>query len=262
MITVKQIAKKTMTEQKRASAKNDFFAFYIGRPLSYVLTIPFLYTKMSPNMISLLSILPLLAGFVCMCIGGTGCFIAGWVCFFAWNLLDGVDGNIARYKDLQSPLGSVYDAMSGYIAMMFTYFAWGIAAFRSPGLVADKLWIDPEYFIIIGALSGFFAIFPRFMMHKMISTVGHTDNADAIKDKSKYGPLKIIFLNLISISGFVQVFMLLAIIFNWFDVFTIAYCVLNFLVMVASITKMFMQPKKKNTPEKAEKPTETAVEEQ
>ena len=43
MITPKEIAQKTMSAEKKNSAKNDYFAFYIGRPLSYVLTIPFLY---------------------------------------------------------------------------------------------------------------------------------------------------------------------------------------------------------------------------
>ena len=54
MITVKDIADKSMTPEKRAMARNDLFAFYIGRPLSYVLTIPFLYTGLSPNTISII----------------------------------------------------------------------------------------------------------------------------------------------------------------------------------------------------------------
>ena len=44
MITPKEIEEKTMTPAKRAMAHNDYFAFYIGRPISYLLTIPFLLT--------------------------------------------------------------------------------------------------------------------------------------------------------------------------------------------------------------------------
>ena len=58
MITVKEIEEKSMTPEKKAMAKNDMFAFYIGRPLSYVLTIPFLYTNLTPNTISMISIIP------------------------------------------------------------------------------------------------------------------------------------------------------------------------------------------------------------
>ena len=64
MITIKDIADKTMTPEKRESAKNDLIAFYVGRPLSYVFTIPFLYTNISPNAISILSIVPVIAGFI------------------------------------------------------------------------------------------------------------------------------------------------------------------------------------------------------
>ena len=60
MITPKEIEQKTMNPEKRKSAKNDYFAFYIGRPLSYVLTIPFLYTQITPNAVSLLSIIPII----------------------------------------------------------------------------------------------------------------------------------------------------------------------------------------------------------
>ena len=55
MITPKEIEQKTMSPEKRVSAKNDFFAFYVGRPISYVLTIPFLYTNISPNTVSVIS---------------------------------------------------------------------------------------------------------------------------------------------------------------------------------------------------------------
>ena len=97
MITPKEIEQKTMSPEKRKSAKNDYFAFYIGRPLSYVLTIPFLYTNISPNAVSLISIIPLVIGFLLMCFGtGKEILVVGWLLFFLWNLLDGVDGNIAR----------------------------------------------------------------------------------------------------------------------------------------------------------------------
>ena len=138
MITPKEIEQKTMSPEKRKSAKNDYFAFYVGRPLSYILTIPFLYTNITPNTVSLISIIPLIVGFVLMYFANsTGMMILGWACFFLWNLLDGVDGNIARYKKQFSSLGSVYDAMSGYVAMVLSFFAWGIAASHNGGILTQ-----------------------------------------------------------------------------------------------------------------------------
>lgn len=239
MITPKMIEEKTMNTEKRKSAKNDYFAFYIGRPLSYILTIPFLYTNISPNTVSVLSIVPLGIGFFLMYFATNKMMlIVGWGMFFLWNLLDGVDGNIARYKKNFSKMGNVYDAMSGYVAMILSFFSWGIAAAHFSGFM-DVFFINSDLYIIIGALSGIFVIFPRLIMHKALTTLGETNAMDLIKNKSEYGLVKVIALNLTSISGFVQVFMLLAIVLNLLDVFTIGYFVVNLLVMIVSLRSIF-----------------------
>lgn len=244
MITPKEIEKKTMSPEKKKSAKNDYFAFYVGRPLSYILTIPFLYTKISPNAVSLISIVPLIIGFALMCVGRTtGILVVGWSCFFLWNLLDGVDGNIARYKKQFSKMGSVYDAMSGYVAMVLSFFAWGVAAAHNPGLFQSIVQIPLDAYIILGALSGVFVIFPRFIMHKAITTLGNANSMDSVKDKSEYGFAKLVALNLTSISGFVQVLMLIAVLFEITDLFTIGYFALNALVMIVSLRSIFKDGK-------------------
>lgn len=242
MITPKQIAQATMSPEKRKSAKNDYFAFYVGRPLSYVLTIPFLYTNISPNAVSIISIIPLIVGFCLMYLGtNIWILISGWACFFLWNLLDGVDGNIARYKKKYSKMGSVYDAMSGYIAMVFSFFAWGIAAAHNSGYLKLVYEIPSDLYIIFGALSGLFVIFPRLIMHKAITTLGDAHSMDSVKSKGNYNFFKIVALNLTSTAGFVQVFMLVAVIFNLFDIFTLGYFLLNTLVMLVSLRSIFKE---------------------
>ena len=240
MITPKDIENKTMSPKKKESAKNDYFAFYVGRPLSYVLTIPFLYTNISPNTVSLISIVPDILGFVLMCIGHTkSMLIIGWFMFFLWNLLDGVDGNIARYKKQFSKMGSVYDAMSGYVAMVLSFFGIGVAAAHNPGLFQKVVQFPLDSYIILGALSGIFVIFPRFIMHKAITTLGDQGSMKSVKDKSEFGFVKLVALNLTSIAGFVQVLMLAAIIFNIMDLFTICYFTLNLMVMLVSLKSIF-----------------------
>ena len=240
MITPKDIEKQTMSPEKRKSAKNDYFAFYIGRPLSYVLTIPFLYTNISPNAVSLISIIPIIIGFVLMCIGKTKTvLLIGWLMFFLWNLLDGVDGNIARYKKQFSKMGSVYDAMSGYIAMILSFFGWGVAAAHNPGLFQSIVRFPLDCYVVLGALSGIFVIFPRFIMHKAITALGDQSTMKSVKDKSEYGFVKLVALNLTSIAGFVQVLMLIAVLLNIIDLFTIGYFILNFMVMVVSLRNIF-----------------------
>jgi len=242
MEKIKDIADKTMTSEKRAVAYNDFFAFYIGRPLSYIITVPFLKLDVKPKTVSIISMLFPLIGFLLFLVGYTKVlFFWGWVMFFVWNLLDGVDGNIARYTGRTSKLGSVYDAMGGYIAMVLTFFSAGIGAINVHPVVTRLLNVKPEYFIIMGAFSGISMLFPRLIMHKKISSFMNQSVVNDVKDKSNFGPLKIIALNLASVSGGAQVLLLISIFLNILDLYTVCYFIFNLLVMVVSLKSILAE---------------------
>ncbi len=242
MITPKQIADKTMSSEKRASAKNDIFAFYIGRPISYVLTIPFLYTKIRPNTISLISIIPQIIGFVLFYLAeNKKMLVIAWLMFFLWNLLDGVDGNVARYKKEFSKLGSVYDAMSGYLASALSFFSIGIAAAHFDNVCDSVLPIGKDIYLVLGGLSALFTLFPRLIMHKTISHLMDKESTKAVSDRSHFSPLKVIALNLKSTTGGAQVLMLAAILTNTSDLFTVFYFMFNTLVMLASLKSILKE---------------------
>lgn len=227
----KDIERKTMSPAKKAMAKNDYFAFYVGRPLSYLLTVPFVKTNITPNQISYLSIIPLIVGFIIMIF--TTDFVVlllAWFLFFLWNLLDGVDGNLARYRGQYSKDGSVVDAMAGYVAMVLTYFGAGIVAAHLT---------DSDIYIILGALSGISLIFPRLVMHKYINTVAQDESVSSIKDKSDFNTIKILALNMTSITGIPQVLLLLTILTNQWVLFTLVYFTINFLLMIFSLYSLF-----------------------
>lgn len=236
MIKPKDIVNKTMTPEKRAIAYNDFFAFYVGRPLSYVLTVPFLEFHITAKTVSIISMLFPIAGFLLFEFGNSLLFfIFGWLMFFVWNLLDGVDGNIARYTNTSSRIGSVYDAMSGYIAMVLTFFSAGVGAAHLTGSSNSIFHLQPDMFIVLGAFSGIFMLFPRLVMHKKISSFMNQNVVSDVKDKSSFGPVKILALNLSSVSGGAQLLLLVAIIFNYLYIYTIFYFLFNLLVMMISL---------------------------
>ena len=242
MITVKEIAQKTMTAEKRASAKNDLFAFYIGRPISYVLTIPFLYTNITPNTVSLFSIIPIIVGFVLACVAKSKTMmILAWSMFFLWNLLDGGDGNIARYKKQFSRMGSVYDAMAGYLAAAFTFFAAGVMASHSNGFLLSNNYVTSEWLIILGGTTGLFNMFPRLVMHKAITVLGSKETTKEISEKQNFGLIKIIALNLKSCAGGAQVVLLVSIIFGFLDMYTVFYFFFNALIMLGSLRSVFKE---------------------
>ena len=77
-------------------------------------------------------------------------------------------------------------------------------------------------------------------MHKAITTLGNQDSMKSVKDKSEYGFVKLVALNLTSIAGFVQVLMTIAVVFNIMNLFTISYFILNFMVMVVSLKSILI----------------------
>lgn len=225
--------RKTMTEKKRREAKNDFFAFYIGRPLSYVLTVPFIVFNVTPNAVTIISLIEvIIASIVLATARNIYIAILGVFLFFLWNLLDGVDGNIARLKKISTPMGSVFDAMSGYAAMFLTFFAAGIYA----GNMESN-----SYQIIIGSISGMSLIFPRLIMHKAKNELEvNTSSLKSIESKAEYSLYKVIALNLTSISGIVQPILLFSVIFGKIEIFNFIYLAINVIVMVISIYKILI----------------------
>ena len=236
MITIKDIEEKSMTPEKRAMAKNDIFAFYIGRPLSYALSIPFMYTNISPNAISMISIVPAVFGFLAACYAQSKAgMIASWILFFMWNLLDGVDGNVARYKKQFSKMGSVYDAMAGYIASARMFYAAGIMAAHSNGPLVKGGLISSEALVICGGLVAIVDMLPRLVMHKAVTTLMDKDAVKEVMDKADYGIVQTIALNLRSCAGGAQFLLLVAILFNILDLYTVCYLLFNTAVMVVSL---------------------------
>ncbi|KHO13586.1 hypothetical protein OA78_0347 [Latilactobacillus curvatus] len=219
---------KSMTPEKKVNAKKDIFAFYVGRPLSYVLTVPFLWLNIRPNIVSIIAAIEIIiAGIVLSMANNIKVAVFGWFLFFLWNLLDGVDGNIARLKKNGSKIGSVYDAMSGYEAMFLLYFCAGIFSFNMSN------YSDYSQ-IIIGAISGMSVIFPRLVMHKANTELG-VEKGSNLTNKQSFGLGKTIALNITSISGFVQVLLLLAILSNTVMYFSYCYLVINVAIMLVSI---------------------------
>ena len=236
MITYKDVENKVMPPEKKISAKNDILAYYVGRKISYLMTIPLLYTSITPNTVTWISVLMLLVGFVLFClVSNIENLIYGWLFFLLWNLLDGVDGNIARYKSWFSKLGEAYDAMGGYAAIALIYLATGIAASHFPGLYWQKLGINNEWLIILGALSSLFGLFPRLMLHKIATSLHNFDLIKDLKGNGKIGVFRLIAINISSITGGVMLLLLFAVIYRFLDVFTVFYCILNALKMILAL---------------------------
>lgn len=233
MITPRDIERKTMVSEKRKEAHHSIFAFYIGRPISYVLTVPLLYTNISPNIVTVVSIVCTLLGYGFLSFGKTVSMrLLGLFFFFLWNMGDGIDGNIARYKNWKSANGDLLDTLGGYMATVLMLLALGNAAYMD-----QEGWVFISTFLpaALGAVGACATIIPRTMMHRKLEMVGADPAVVGLKDKENYSIAKIIAVNICDPAGFQEVIFLFSILFHWNTQISIMYFAINVFVMLYSI---------------------------
>lgn len=237
-MTYKEIYEIAMPIDKRNQEKMNIWVHMVVRPLSIIMTIPLVKTKIKPTTITKCSLIACIIGCFLYCYDTSMIAkLTGWACFFLWAILDGVDGNLARCINQCSAHGELWDATGGYAAMILMYFSAGIAAFFDSNSIE---YINHFWYLIMGGATALFSIFPRLIMHKKQNTY-KMDKSDSISNKSQYGLKQIIALNLISASGFLQVILLFATITHTLNIFVTIYCIVNFCIMLISLHSLLKE---------------------
>ncbi|MGN0086610.1 MAG: CDP-alcohol phosphatidyltransferase family protein [Alloprevotella sp.] len=238
-MTYKEIYDIAMPARKRKEERWNIWVTIAVRPLSILLTVPLTNTKVKPTTITKWSVLANLIGFFMVAFAqNLTMSIIGWLFFFIWAILDGVDGNLARSTNQCSPMGDLWDTMGGYAAMVLIYFSAGIAAYFDDGVFVlfDKYWS-----LILGGATAVLSIFPRLVMHKKKSSNMEDKSVRAISDKQNFSISKIAAMNLVSPSGFMQVLFLIAILFHILNTFTIFYFIVNLGIMIMSLRSLLKE---------------------
>ncbi|EYF08406.1 CDP-alcohol phosphatidyltransferase family protein [Chondromyces apiculatus] len=96
---------------------------HIHRPLQLLLARPLVRTSITPNQVTLLSLLAGLGSAACIVVGTQASLIGGAVLLFSSAILDGVDGMIARLKKTSSEAGHAIDGASDYAVNVATTLA-------------------------------------------------------------------------------------------------------------------------------------------
>lgn len=239
MKTYKDVYDCVLPESKRNADKKNVVLHTIVRPLSIYLTLPLLETNISPTAVTKISVAASVVGFGCLTFGRSLIWwLLGWFCFFAWAVLDCVDGNIARYKKQTSAMGEVWDAFGGYVAMVLTYLGAGMAAYHSNNAVT---FCQPYWMLFLGGVTAVISILPRLMMHKKRQTLGSRESTSELTDKQSFGFVQSVAHNFISLIGLFQIVFLLAIILRVLNFFLVFYFVLNLGMMLLSLRSILKE---------------------
>ena len=122
---------------------------YIDTPFTWLIV----RTPLTPNMISFMSFVCAMVGCYLFQLGGYRNVAIGGAVFYFASIIDSVDGNIARLKNMGTKFGAWFDEMTDTVKMSLAVFTLGIGTWRSTG---------NDLILIIGAVGAMNILFFNF----------------------------------------------------------------------------------------------------
>lgn len=227
-----------MPPEKKRTASKCVVGHYLLRPVSNIISIPLIEMDVNPTNVTMLSgVFSVFAFFAFLLFPNDFGFWLGWLSILVWNILDGVDGNIARYCNKMSSRGGVWDATVGWVAMIAFYSGMGLVAYYNYGNSDVDQLIPSFWYILMGDAAAMCWIFPRLVMHKAINTIGK-DAAHDVQDRGDYGFIKLLFFNITSINGGAAVIFVLCYIMHLTSECMAFYFIISLFVACGSLYKL------------------------
>ncbi|MFA4955276.1 MAG: CDP-alcohol phosphatidyltransferase family protein [Patescibacteria group bacterium] len=154
--TVLSIAELRKLCQATAPApERETFIGKRARFFSIHFTRLFLKTKITPNQITFLSVLVFFCGISLFLTLNRGWMVLGWVIIFFSVVLDGCDGEVARFRQTRSPVGGIYaEPVSHDFQYGFMFLPLSLAATWSTG----NIW-----FLVLGNLAAVSKLITRLI---------------------------------------------------------------------------------------------------
>lgn len=218
----------SMPEWKR---KKDFFlARVFFREPSYYVSAFCANMGIRANTVSFFSALVAICGAIFFLLPGYTNHLIGAIIVALWNLLDCVDGNLARTIGKQ-PFGGFADAMSSYILSGVICTAIGVAVYECGGLFVEKgcVWI-----IVIGAYASASDTLMRLIYQKYknseieLAQMGVVEvEYDKRLDQAQTTSWRVRMESWLGIDALLNFVILLSAILNCLDI-VIIYCVVYF----------------------------------
>jgi phosphatidylglycerophosphate synthase len=150
-----------LAQARKAAATDGYLAALLDRHLSRFLTRRLLVSPVTPNQITIVSIVVGLAGALGLATVSYTVRLTGVLTLLISSVLDGVDGELARARREQSPLGARLDLAGDYIVNFAAFVGLGIGLGRQ-GLPPSGLWAALILLLGVGAaMATMHALFNR-----------------------------------------------------------------------------------------------------
>ena len=246
VITIADIRRRSAPSQKKWMVdKNNFWASYVIKKISYHPTWLFLKLGLSANQITLMSLIVPCIGCGFLAFGNYIGVIIGAVLANTFVLLDCIDGMVARYNGKASNYGTFLETVVWAVFSVLFFISVGISAFNYPDPVLNSIahWlfrvdIDRSLFIFLG---GWAAVF--YISHELIYSAyarifsDRSDIVSEFKDATTGSLLFKIELNFNNITGMLMPILLIAVVFRFLSLYIFLWALIPTAAFIAVVIK-------------------------
>ena len=175
---------ESIEELKKICFKGNYdklpvYPRYVTHKISIRIVKLLLHTSLSPNQITLLSIVIGIISSIMFAVAVPAYFLAGALTLELYYIIDAVDGQLARYKKLSSMTGGYFDYVSNYIVHPCVFFCIGL------GLAIHSGDILPIVFAFSASISiSLISIFSECKYNVIVSAI---KKASSVKVKKVGG---------------------------------------------------------------------------
>ncbi len=232
-ITIKDIKEKYIAS--KSSEKRFLWTYYVRRPISYYLALPFIQLGVSANKITLIWLIIGVIGSLLLASGEYITMIIGISLIELALILDCVDGHVARFSK-PTAVGYILDDLAGTIIYASSMFTLGVGLSKQTTLL-DVLNIPHDNYTLIylGFMATLIALLSWGLKYEWKWQKSEKNLID-IEVQNRQSSTKILFIdNIFNYSGAYVPFIGISIILHLSDValalVTIVYML--YLVMLA-----------------------------
>lgn len=184
MEELKKICQDSVADSKKDDNKIGLFSL----KFAIYFTRLFLHTKITPNQITVLSVITFYIGIFLLMFNEHLLSIIGSLVIFFSIVLDGCDGGVARFRGKTSTLGGFYaEPISHDIQFGFAFL-----------LIASGLVIHgfPSYYYILGAMAGLTKLLTRLLQERFCGLLRVKFSDEAVSDMNKSLKGKSVFIKI------------------------------------------------------------------
>lgn len=221
-----------MTKPSPADFRNNYpsdkylsiWVRYVTVPISFYIASILHKVGLSANQVTYLAIGTSFLGAASTVISTDISLLLGSILFMTYLILDGVDGNIARYNEKSNPYGTWVDNLGGYITYPLIFLSVGIAA---ESLFTQYGFLDDVNYIFVSAVGAISNLLVR-NQHQKFNMINESSENGSDSELSIFFRLN----HNIGLVGIMTPLLTVCVIFDIIHIYIILYSVYFFTVWI------------------------------